>query len=175
MLLSVDNIVPFPIAEVFRGMRDQMPAIAEYLPNIDSISILSQEDPAEGERKLVNRWNAAATEVPVMARKFVDPSSIYWTDYAHWYEADWHCDWRLEMGFMTDRIKTAGKTSFHEVARGTEVRIRGELSLDLKGLVPGFVAKQATAAVESFVVKLLKPNFQKTNDALTRYLEAQRS
>jgi hypothetical protein len=175
MLLSVDNIVPFPIADVFRGMRDQMPAIAEYLPNIDSIEILEQADPAENERTLVNRWNAAATEVPVMARKFIDPSSIYWIDHAHWFESDWHCDWRLEMGFMTERIKTSGKTSFHETPRGTEVRIRGELSLDLKGLVPGFVVKKATAGVESFVVKLLKPNFQKTNDALTRYLQAQQS
>ncbi len=175
MKLTVDNVVPFPIADVFRGMRDQMPAIAEYLPNIDSIIIQSQEEPAPGEVKLVNRWKAAATEVPLVARKFVDPNSIYWIDNAHWFESDWHCEWRLEMGFMTERIKTHGKTTFHEVGGGTEVRIRGELSLDLKGMVPGFVAKKVTSAVEAFVVKLLQPNFRKTNEALTRYLGAQKS
>ncbi len=175
MQLSVDNIVPFPIADVFRGMRDQMPAIAEYLPNIDSIVVESSDAPADGEMKLVNRWNAAATEVPVVARKFVDPNSIYWIDHAHWYEAQWRCEWRLEMGFMTDRIYTHGQTSFHEVAGGTEVRIRGDLELNLKGMVPGFMAKKVAGAVESFVVKLLQPNFRKTNEALTRYLEAQQT
>lgn len=173
MQLNVDNVVPFPIADVFRGMRDQMPAIAEYLPNIDSVVVQSSEEPAEGEMKLVNRWNAASTEVPMVARKFVDPSSVYWTDYAHWFESEWYCDWRLEMGFMTERINTRGRTSFHEVAGGTEVRIRGELTLDLKGMVPGFMAKKVTGAVEAFVVKLLQPNFRKTNEALTRYLQAQ--
>ncbi len=175
MQLSVDNVVPFPLADVFSGMRDQMPNLAPYLPNIDEITVQSREEPAPGEVTLVNRWKAASTEIPVMARKFVDPSSLYWLDYAHWYEARSECEWRLEMGFMTDRIKVAGKTSFHEVSGGTEVRIRGELTLDLKGMVPGLMIKKVTAGVESFVVKLLQPNFVKTNEALTRYLRDQQA
>jgi len=52
------------------------------------------------------------------------------------------------------------------------VRIRGDLNLDLKGLVPALLARKATATIEAFVVRLLQPNFKKTNDALVRYLES---
>ena len=63
----------------------------------------------------------------------------------------------------------------HQLSReagGTEVRIRGDLNLDLKGLVPALLARKATATIEAFVVRLLQPNFKKTNDALVRYLES---
>ena len=153
-------------------MRDQLPELSRYLPNIDAITVESREEPAPGEVKLLNRWKAASTEVPLVARKFVNPSTLYWLDHAHWFEAEWLCRWRLEMGFMTDRIGCAGTTSFHEKPGGTEVRIRGDLNLDLKGLVPALLARKATATIEAFVVRLLQPNFKKTNDALVRYLES---
>ena len=48
--------------------------------------------------------------------------------------------------------------------------IKGSLTLNLKGLVPRLLLGRPTTGVEGFVGKLVKPNFQKTTEALTAYL-----
>ena len=58
---------------------------------------------------------------------------------------------------------------------GTETRIVGELKLDLKGLVPRLMVNKVTGMVEDFVGRMIQPNFQKTTDALTAYLESQKA
>jgi hypothetical protein len=40
-------------------------------------------------------------------------------------------------------------------------------------LVPRLLLGKATSAVEKFVGKLVQPNFQKTSNALTAYLNTQ--
>ena len=173
MEINVVSEIPFSISSVFLAMRDHMPELAQYMPNVDSIVVESREDTSAGVVSLVNRWNAAATEVPAIARPFIDISNVYWLDHAQWDEPTNHCTWRLEMGFMSDRINCTGSTSYHATApERTEMRIRGDLSLDLKGLVPRLLLGKATSGVEKFVGKLIQPNFQKTSNALTAYLEA---
>jgi hypothetical protein len=172
--INVVSEIPFPIADVFKAMRDHMPELAKYMPNVDTINVESREDVGDGCVKLVNRWNAAATEIPAVARPFVNQSDVYWLDHAEWNEKSNACNWRLEMGFMGDRIECIGSTSYHVVsAESTEMRIIGTLKLDLKGLVPRLLLGKATSAVEKFVGKLVQPNFQKTSNALTAYLNTQ--
>ena len=174
MDINVVSEIPFPISNVFKAMRDHMPELAEYMPNVDSIDVESREASSDGRVHLVNRWNAAATEIPAVARPFVDQSDVYWLDHAVWDENTHACQWRLEMGFMGDRIECTGSTSYHVVDdQNAEMRIRGTLKLDLKGLVPRLLLGKATSAVEKFVGKLVEPNFEKTSNALTAYLRAQ--
>jgi hypothetical protein len=144
--INVVSEIPFPIADVFKAMRDHMPELAKYMPNVDTINVESREDVGDGCVKLVNRWNAAATEIPAVARPFVNQSDVYWLDHAEWNEKSNACNWRL---------------------------IIGTLKLDLKGLVPRLLLGKATSAVEKFVGKLVQPNFQKTSNALTAYLNTQ--
>jgi hypothetical protein len=173
MDISVVTMIPYPLELVYAAMRDQLPDLANYMPNVESIIVESREEVSENRIKLVNRWNAASTEIPVVARRFVDQSQMYWTDYADW-EADANrCTWRLKTGFMSDRVNCNGSTTYVAVADDrTELRISGSLSLDLKGLVPRLVLKRATSGVEKFVSRLVQPNFQKTADALKAYLDA---
>jgi hypothetical protein len=49
--------------------------------------------------------------------------------------------------------------------------MRGKLELDLKGLLPGLIARTATPSVEQFVVKMIQPNLEKTVEALGRFLD----
>ena len=173
MEISVVSEIPFPIQDVFLAMRDHMPELAQYMPNVKSIEVTLRDELGGGVVHLVNRWNAAATEIPAVARPFVDPSSVYWIDHAKWNADDLACSWRLEMGFMAERISCTGVTSYHTIDEGrTEMRIKGELELDLKGLVPRLLLGKATSGIEKFVSKLVAPNFEKTSNALTAYLEA---
>ena len=76
---------------------------------------------------------------------------------------------------MAERVTCTGTTSYHRLDdERTEMRIRGTLTLDLKGMVPRLLLSKVTKGVEGFVGNMVQPNFQKTSDALTAYLEAQR-
>lgn len=174
MDINVVSTIPFPIDVVFPAMRDQLPAMAAFMPNIDRIEEEKRDTSKAGVIEMLNKWHTARTEIPTMARPFVDQSKMYWYDHATWLDAEKLCHWRLEVGFMAERVDCGGTTSYHAVGDGeTEMRIDGKLELDLKGLVPRLMLKKATAGVESFVGKMIQPNFQKTADALTRYLEAE--
>jgi hypothetical protein len=175
MDISVVTTIPHSRSAVWAAMRDHMPDMAQYLPNVDGIEVKERSEPAPGQVKLVNLWKAAKTEIPTVARPFVDPQKMNWLDFATWYDDRWTCEWNLQVGFMPERVKCHGSTSFEEIgADRTRVRIQGVLALELKGLLPGLIAKSATPKVEAFVVKMIEPNFEKTNDAVTRYLDAQK-
>lgn len=173
MDINVVSTIPYPIDVVFGAMRDQLPQLADYMPNVDRVEILEQTEPEPGTIKLLNKWYSARTEIPVIARPFVDPNKLHWFDHALWLDAEKLCRWRIEVAFMAERVTCGGQTSYHAVDGATELHIRGALDLDLSGLVPRLMLKKATNGMESFVGRLIEPNFQKTAAALTRFLDAQ--
>ena len=175
MDILVTSRIPFPIEAVFLAMRDHLPELAQYMPNVQSVEVLNREDRETGEIAILNKWNSS-TEIPKVVRSFVNADQKYWLDRAVWSEQKKAADWSLEMGFMPDRVKCVGRTSFHPLsAEATEMRVQGSLELDLKGLVPRLLLKKSTSAVERFVRMLVQPNLQKTSDALIAYLRAQES
>ena len=174
MDIIVDSKIPYPRERVYSTLRDHMPDLAQFLPNVESITVKERNEPAPGVVDLVNLWKAARTEIPAVARPFVDQSKLNWLDRAHWTASDWTCAWSLEVGFMPERVKCSGKTTYEEDGPlSTRMRLRGPLVLDLKGLLPGLIARTATPSVEAFIVKLVQPNFAKTVDAVNRYLAQQ--
>lgn len=176
MDIVVDHRVHFPRNVVFETMRDQMPALAPYLPNVDGIEVRERKESPPDVVELVNFWKASKTEIPNVARPFIDQSKLNWIDRARWTQNDWNCAWALEVGFMPERVKCAGATQYLEDGPGrTLVRMRGKLALDLKGLLPGLIARSATPSVEAFIVKMVQPNFEKTIDALVKYLESKKA
>ncbi len=173
MKLSVISKVPYSKSDVLTTMRDEMPNLVQYLPNVDSIVVENREELENGEVKLLNRWKAAKTEVPLVARAFISADKMSWLDDAHWF--DDRVEWSLKMNFMTDRISCVGKTTFTEKDGVTEVHIDGDLDINLKGLCPGLMLKKVTSAVESFVLKTLEPNFQKNAEAVKRFLDSKKN
>jgi len=174
--INVVTTIPYPIEEVFPAMRDQLTELAAFMPNIERIEIESRDDSEDGVVRMLNVWHAAATEVPALIRPFVKADQMSWRDHATWLDGDKLCNWRTEVAFMTDRIDCKGTTSYHAIGDDkTELRIKGRLVIDLKGVVPRLMLGKVTSTVESFVGKTIEPNFQKTADALTRYLDAKKT
>ena len=170
MQLSVKSTIPFPVQRVYEAMRDHMPKLADYIPNVDSIIVKTKE--YQGDTLyLVNQWNPSMDDIPSVAQPFIPEDKQYWLDYAYWKDAERACDWRLEMAFMPNRITCNGRTAFFPLNdKTTEMRIQGELILNLKGRVPRLFLNKATKGVEKFVGKLIEPNFKKTAQALTDFL-----
>ena len=173
MHILIKTTIPFPLQKVYEAMRDNMPEMADFMPNIKSIDVKNREE-KNGEIHLVNQWTPNATEIPAVARPFVDPEKTYWLDYATWKTNETSCSWRLQMGFMAERVDCNGRTTFNRIdENNTEMLIDGSLNLNLKGLVPRLFLNKATKGVEKFIGKLVQPNFERTATALTEYLKTQ--
>ena len=58
MQLSIQSTIPFPISKVYEAMRDHLPELAQYMPNIESIEVKSGWKKND-KLQLVNQWNPA--------------------------------------------------------------------------------------------------------------------
>jgi len=174
MEIAVDKSMPYPLEPVWTTMRDKLPELIPYLPNVERVEVRERTEPSPGEVHLVNFWKAAKTEVPKLARPFIDQSKLNWIDTAEWIDSTWTCRWSIHVGFMADRVTCEGATRYVDQGDGTtRIIMKGDLDIRLKGMLPGLIARKAKPAVEGFVVKLIQPNFEKTIGALAKYLDAQ--
>jgi hypothetical protein len=99
---------------------------------------------------------------------------LRWKDHATWRGVRWEVDWRLEMAFMSDRVKVAGTNRFVDLGPArSRLELRGDLTIDAAGLpgVPRLLAGRFGAIVERFVLGLVQPNLVRTSEALQRFLD----
>ena len=171
--LHVEDNVDFPREEVFETYRDHVAKLLDYLPTIEDIEVRSREQVDESTVELVNVWTADQADIPTMARKFINPEMLQWTDYATWHQDEWLCEWRMEVGFLNDAIDCSGETRYYEADEGrTRVVINGQLEVDATEIpgVPRLVAGKVGETVENFVVKLIEPNLTDVNRGIEAYL-----
>ena len=179
MKVEADVRIAFPREIAFRAYRDELPALVPYLPNVRSIEVKETESPFEGQatrtRKL-NLWRANV-DVPSFAQSILKPDMLAWDDHAVWDEADWTCAWRVAPHFFADRIRCSGKNQFIADGDGVILKIRGDLSIEAKGLpgVPKLLAGTVNAGVEKFIVALLTPNLTSVSKGLDAYLKQKRA
>jgi len=173
MKIESSTMISHPIEAVFEVYRNRLPELARYLPDIREIVVESREELDDGI-KLHNIWIASA-DIPSFAKAFIKPELLRWNDYATWHDADYVCHWKIVTGFASEAVRCSGITGFEAKGDSTRVYIDGDLSLDLKKVpgVPKLLAGSIGPKVEAFVVKLITPNLQKTNQAIQDYLDAQ--
>ncbi len=153
--------------------RDELPDLAEFLPNVHKIEVLSREEPEEGVVKLVNRWHAAG-DIPPVARAFVKPEMVQWVERVVWDSRTWLCSWEIEPAFFTNYVTVRGATSYNEAAPGRcELHIAGELNVDVKGMraVPRLLTKRVNKAAEAFIGALVLPNMRRLNRSVAKVLD----
>jgi hypothetical protein len=173
MKLEADSRISFPRPLVFATYRDRLPELVPHLPDIKSITVQKRED-AGAVSKLTNLW-VASSEIPKVAQAIIKPEMLQWLDYATWNADDWTVEWRVETKLFTDNIKCSGKNQYIDHGSSTTLQIRGDLTIDLKGVpgVPRLLAGTIAPAVEKFVIALLKPNLLSVATGLQKFLEAE--
>jgi hypothetical protein len=176
--IEVDTKIDHPREVVFKTLRDRLPEIVEYMPNITAIDVVERHEPRADVVEFVNVWRGDAS-IPSLAKPFIKPDMIRWTDYAIWDESEWICDWRTETAFMTDRVDCSGRNRYEEVDGGIHTRllIDGELNIDTANFpgVPKLVARRAAPVIEKFIVGLITPNLKGTAKAVNDFLNAEQS
>ncbi|MBZ0253625.1 MAG: hypothetical protein K8I02_09830, partial [Candidatus Methylomirabilis sp.] len=163
----------YPREVVYRTLRDKLPEVAAFLPDVERIDV--KEHAVEGPRvRFVNEWHASA-EIPKVAQAFIKPDMLSWTDYALWDETDWSTEWRLETRFFKDKVKVGGRNFYKEEGGRTCVCVRGDLKIEasVPG-VPKLLQGKVAGEIERFVVRLITPNLTSLTKGLRKYLEQSR-
>lgn len=169
MELNATTRLTFPREQVFRAYRDEIVATVPYMANVRSIE--TRERVVDGPRvRMVNLWTGK-TEIPSLARRFIDAEMFTWTDYATWDESAWKCEWRIETHALPGVLDCRGTTEFFPDGAGTEIRIRGNLVLHLeKARIPRLLAGTVQPVVERLIVGALKPNLLANGEAVEKFL-----
>lgn len=172
--IDIKDTVAHDRETVFSTFRDELTELIPHLPDVKDIEVKDREDVDDSTVKVTNLWKAEPEEIPRLARSFIKPEMLKWTDYATWRQDDWECDWVMEVGFLSDAVTCEGTTRYVDKGDGeTEVIIKGKLEVDAAQIpgVPRFGAGKIGSAVENFVVRLITPNLTNVNRGLESYLE----
>lgn len=172
--ISVTDTVSYPRELVYNTFRDDLDELDDYLPDIKSITTEKREEIDENTTKIDRVWKARDEEIPKLAKKFIKPEMLQWTDRATWHQDEWTCDWDMEVGFLSDAITARGTNTYIDKGDEVEIVIDGVLEVDAKKIpgVPGMLAGRVGKAVESFVVKMITPNLKDVNRGVEKYLAA---
>ncbi|MED5373635.1 MAG: hypothetical protein VX899_21640 [Myxococcota bacterium] len=174
MRIHSESLLNHSPREAFLAYRDHLPEFAPLIDDIQKIVVEKREE-SDGVVKLHNVW-FAQREIPTFAKAFLKPEMLRWDDFADWRDGELRCHWEIKPRAFTDSVKCKGTNTFVDAGNGrTRVLLEGDLSIDLKGIpgVPRLVAGRIGPKVEQFIVSLITPNLQKTNQALGTWMDKQ--
>jgi hypothetical protein len=172
MNLESSEIINRPIEEVYSLVRDNLPKLVPYLPNIDRIEVEKKEDIAGG-KKLINHWYAKA-EIPSLIKKVISPELLSWKDYANWKDSKFLVEYKLESFLANDLFDASGVNTFTKEGKGkTRLKINCEIIIYPEKVpgVPKFLAKKAMPIIEALLEKILAPNLTSLGKGLNKYFE----
>lgn len=160
-----------PVDAVFHVYRDRLPEVVPFLPDVKEVVVRSRREEGDAVH-LHNEW-ASDREIPAVAAKFLKPEHLRWDDYAVWTASDRRCAWTIRTRVFQEGFRCTGTTRLIEEGDATRVELLGELSIDVAEIpgVPSFLARRIAPQIEAFVVALIRPNLEKTNEAIGRFLD----
>lgn len=164
--------VPYSRELVFRTIRDKMPSLAQYMPNVKSIEVKEHSESPDVIR-FVNLWTANA-DIPALAQKVLKPEMLTWIDRAEWRESDFSCDWKIETNALPGLVLCNGHNVYTVIGNETELEIKGELNINMdKAPVPRLLAGTVRPMIEKIIITAMKPNLVSIGEAVAGYLKAQ--
>jgi hypothetical protein len=172
MELDARTRVPYPRELVFRTIRDKMPSLSDYMPNIKSIEVKERVD-ADSVVRFVNLWTASA-DIPAVASKILKPEMLTWIDRAEWSENGFTCDWKIETNALPGLVICQGHNVYNSIGNETELVIKGTLQINMdKAPVPRLLAGTVRPVIERIIISAMKPNLTSIGEAVAAYLKAQ--
>ncbi len=177
MKIKSISVLKHPCAEVWTTIRDRLPEVIPFIEDMESVTVQSREEAADGTVRLVNIWKAKP-KLPAIVTSYIKPEMLAWTDRAEYRVKTLECSWRTEPHFFTERIKCSGVTRYEPAmgGRGTRVTFEGDLELSLNNLpgVPAIFEGTLARGVETFVTALIPKNFRNLIEAVGHLLDGQK-
>lgn len=173
MKFRSESTIPHPRDAVFAAYRDNLPEVIRFLDDISAVNVLAREETG-GVVKLHNEW-VSERDIPSVAQQFIKPEHLRWDDHASWDASSYVCHFDIRTRAFTDAVRCDGTNTFVDDPKGTRVILEGTFevtNIKVPG-VPSFLAKRLVPQIESFIIGLVRPNLEKVNEAVGRYLDTQ--
>ncbi len=177
MNLSSSDTINAPVDQVYRLIRDEMPKVAEFIPDISRIKKISEDKiPGTNKTKIINHW-FSSIELPSLLKAFITEDLLSWKDVATWDDEAKRVDFFLEPFIASTLFTASGNNVF--TAKGensTLMTVTFDVELypeNIPGL-PRFIAAKAKPAVESLLKKILYPNMTNLAKGLNEYIKSQK-
>lgn len=166
------GVIKVPVEDAWQAMRDELAAVVELLPNVESVKETSREVVTPRRVRITNAWKAAVRIPPVCA-DFLKPEMLGWIDIAEWDSEDLSCEWSIEPNHFRGHLTCAGRTCFTPAmgGRGTRLTFEGELGWQ----APPSMNSLLAAGLAPLFASLIPGNYQKLTKALGQHLEGRRS
>lgn len=165
-----------PVEPLWLMLRDQMPALADSLDDIERVTVVERRQAAGGRVRLVNEW-CAKPQLPIPLKPVIGSDSFIWLDHAEWIEAEKRCAWRIEPRFLPGRIQCHGSTQYAPAMGGRGARITFEGELDVtpgpKAGAVRLLEQSIMPIVESVVTVMIPRNFRRIVEAADRRLDTE--
>lgn len=173
MRFTSTSTIPFPRDQVFETYRDRLSEVVAFMDDIESVTVLDRKEEAE-KVVLHNEWRSAR-EIPKVARSFLKPDQMMWDDYAAWDASAYLCHFDIRTRAFRDAVRCKGTNTFEESGGETKVVLDGDFDIDLKQIpgVPRLLAGRIAPQLEKFIISLIQPNLELTNEAVGRFLQAE--
>lgn len=172
MKLESREIINKSRDEVFHLVRDKLPEIAPYFPNIEKVDQVKYNSSSDGkETHILNHWYGKV-EIPEVAQRFIKKELFAWFDHAVWKNESYEVEYRLESFWSKDIFEATGKNYFLETNDGKcELVVTCEVILhpDKVPGVPAFLVKKVLPIIEEMVKKVLGPNLGELGAGIKGY------
>ena len=173
MDFKYSELVKYPLERVYTVLRDNLPDIVPFLPNVESIQVLEREE-TDGRLRLLNHWQGESGAIPRIVRPFVTREMKQWHDEAVWIEGEYRVEWTFSTKSFENLYDCSGVNSFEaESDETTRVSVSGTINVYPARLraVPKLLARKARPKVEEWLVKMITPNLAQLPQAVQAYLD----
>jgi hypothetical protein len=172
MKFTAEGRVKAPVQTVYTIIRDELPRLAPFMDNVETIAELERTPKGDGKVYVLNRWHAEPGQVPAAARKAIKPEMLQWLDHANWDDAGQHVDWRIEAAAFKGLYECTGRNRVVADGDGAKILISADLTIDPSKVpgVPTFLAKKLVPAIESYLVERIKPNLSSLATGVAGFL-----
>lgn len=170
MHLEHTDIIEAPLDAVYTMVRDELPKLAAYLPNIHKVQTLEYSQKGS-QTEIVNRWYANA-KVPALVEKFIKEELFSWKDTAVWKNDQHVVDYKIESFLGGDIYEAFGTNSFKELpGNKTEFKVTCTLIIHAEKVpgLPKLIARKITPVLEKMIEKMLEPNLTSLGKGLKTY------
>lgn len=173
MKIEHTDIINAPLDKVYKLVKDDLPKIVQYLPNIRDIKVLERSQ-VGGKDFIINQWFAEAN-IPALAKKFVSEEMFSWKDSAYWNDAEHRVDYEIEPFFAKGIYEAKGSNIFQAADDKMKLTLKCEVHIYPERVpgIPKFIAKQIHPVLEQMLEKMLAPNLTSLGKGLKEYLKAE--
>lgn len=172
MKIEHTDIINAPLDKVYHLVKNDLPKIVEYLPNIREIKVLEQSE-KDGKDFIINQWFAEAN-IPSLAKKFINENLFSWKDSAYWNNSEHRVDYEIEPFFAKGIYEAKGTNTFRDANGKTSLTLMCDVHIYPEKIpgIPKFIAKQVHPVLEQMIEKMLAPNLTSLGKGLKEYLKS---